>query len=248
MLTAACVCPHPPLLLPALAGASDVLAEVRAASLESVRRLGSSGASTVVAVGPGSAPGEWDARAGGSTAGFGVPAAYGGDHHVLPLSLTVAGFLLDATGWGGERRYLALSPDADGPDLRRLGEHLVQEGDVAVLAMADGSARRSLTAPGYLDDRAEAFDAAVNRALIDADADALAALDTETARALWAGGLPVWRLLGGIAAAIARSAAGIDARVRYDDAPLGVGYLVLDWTVRSAGTRSGNDSVPRSRS
>ena len=243
MLLAASVCPHPPLLLPAVtSGGVDVLADLRAVCLRSLRHLTSAGVRRWVAVGAASEPGEWDGDAGGSLDRFGVPAAYGGPRRGLPLSLTVAAYLLDAVGWTGERHYVAVTEAAGNAVARQRGADLAEADDVALLAMADGSARRSPAAPGYLDDRAEPFDAAVRDAVARADAEALAGLPSDTARAVWAGGLPVWWLLGGVAAAAYRAGAEIQASVRYDAAPLGVGYLVADWAVTApppSGTQSG---------
>ena len=77
-------------------------------------------------------------------------------------------------------------------------------GPVAVLAVGDGSARRTVKAPGYLDAAAEPFDAAVAAALATGDADALAALDAAEGARLLAAGVPTWRAVG----AGARRAAG----------------------------------------
>ena len=231
MLLAASVCPHPPLLLPAVtSGGGDVLGDLRTACLDSVRRVASSGTRRLVAIGAGPEPAEWGGDAGGSLRRLGVAGAYGGSHQVLPLSLTVAAYLLDAVGWTGDRHYIAVTEAAGPAELARRGTELVETGDVALLALADGSARRSLTAPGYLDDRAEPFDASVRQALGAADADALAGLDADTARAVWATGSPVWWLLGGVAASTYSVGGSMQTGVRYDAAPLGVGYLVVDWT------------------
>ena len=100
-------------------------------------------------------------------------------------------------------------------------------GAVAVLAVGDGSARRSLKAPGHLDPAAGPFDAAVAAALRDGDAAALAALDPAR------GGAAARRRRARRGARSAGwSATGRSrATLRYDDAPFGVGYLVADWAV-----------------
>jgi hypothetical protein len=98
-------------------------------------------------------------------------------------------------------------------------------GSVGVLALADGSARRGVKAPGYLDERAAPFDAAVATALADGDAAALAGLDPGEGERLLAAGVPVWRAVG--AALAGRTVTG---RLHADVAPFGVGYLVADWT------------------
>ena len=63
----------------------------------------------------------------------------------------------------------------------------------ALLAMGDGSARRSTSAPGYLDERAVPFDAAVEQAVRDGDLAALAGVDPALARELMATGRPPGR-------------------------------------------------------
>ena len=78
--------------------------------------------------------------------------------------------------------------------------------------MGDGSARRSASAPGYLDERAAPFDAAVEQAVRDGDLPALAALDPDLARDLLAAGRPAWQVLAGALPAAAPDAAAADAR------------------------------------
>jgi len=55
--------------------------------------------------------------------------------------------------------------------------------------VADGSARRTEKAPGHLDDRAEGFDAQVEKALAAGDPELLKALDVNLAEALLVGGM-----------------------------------------------------------
>ena len=218
-------CPAPPVLLPAVAGrAVDTTAPLRAACADAVTAALASGPQSVVVVGAA----EPDLRCGagdaGSLRGFGVdldiafdgPARPGG--RSVPLPHTVGAWLLDEAGWQGRR--IGVSPDGLGPALAE------RTGVVAVLVMGDGSARRTLQAPGYLDPAAEPFDAAVADALRTGDARALAALDPGEGERLLAAGVPAWRAVG-------RAVAGrpVDARLRYDDVPLGVGYLVADWAV-----------------
>jgi hypothetical protein len=87
--------------------------------------------------------------------------------------------------------------------------------------MGDGSARRSVRAPGYLDPRAAGFDAEVERAVRSGDFDALLGLDQVLARDLMATGRPAWQVLAG--ALHGRAPA---AEVLYCDDPFGVAYLV----------------------
>ena len=113
----------------------------------------------------------------------------------------------------------------------RVAEHLLEEvaaratGDPsydAVLVVANGSARRTEKAPGHFDDRAAAFDDAVDRALRETDREALRVLDRDLAGDLLAAvdGLP------DLAAAVP---AGAAADVLYADDPFGVQYWVVVW-------------------
>jgi aromatic ring-opening dioxygenase LigB subunit len=96
---------------------------------------------------------------------------------------------------------------------------------VALLVMGDGSACRTVKAPGYLDERAEAYDAAVAAALGGADTAALAALDAELSAALKASGRAPWQVLAGAA-----EGADVGGELLYDEAPYGVGYFVAAWS------------------
>jgi hypothetical protein len=96
--------------------------------------------------------------------------------------------------------------------------------------MGDGSAKRSPTSPGYVDDRAGSYDHGVVSALEKADLDALLALTPELARDLWVAGRPAWQVLAGATRSAYPAGVRVATRVRYDDAPYGVGYWVVDWT------------------
>ena len=87
--------------------------------------------------------------------------------------------------------------------------------------MGDGSARRSTTAPGYLDERAVPFDTGIERAVRDGDLATLAAIDPGLARDLMATGRPAWQVLAG-----ALGPGRLDTDVLYADGPFGVAYLV----------------------
>ena len=78
-----------------------------------------------------------------------------------------------------------------GAGLRRLGDR------VGLLVMADGSACRSLRAPGYLDPRAAAFDAVLERAVRTGDLGSLQDMDDGLARELLATARPGWQVLAG---------------------------------------------------
>ncbi|MGI9084112.1 MAG: class III extradiol dioxygenase subunit B-like domain-containing protein [Aeromicrobium sp.] len=213
MIVAVAVCPQPPALVPEVAsGAAGELDDVREAALASVSALVGVRPNRVVVVGTGSLSGQVDESAGGTMAGHGVGVVAGGDDEVLPLSLTVGAWLLDRAGWRGPRTYTTSAVPADDR--------------VALLVMADGSARRSLTAPGYLDDRAAAYDDTIAAALAAGDADVLASLDVDLGDDLLAAGPRALVVLGEMT-----KGAAVTARLRWDGAPFGVGYWVADWSI-----------------
>lgn len=92
----------------------------------------------------------------------------------------------------------------------------------SALVVANGSACRSISAPGYLDERAEGFDADLGAALSGPDPDALAAVDPHLATQLQA----ATSSLGDLAKELA---GGETVAVDYDDAPFGVQYWVMRW-------------------
>ena len=93
--------------------------------------------------------------------------------------------------------------------------------------MGDGTARRSVAAPGYLDDRAAAFDAQVAAALAGGDPAALGASTPRSAPSCSPPASPP-----GMRRAALLAGTRFDAQLRYDAAPYGVGYFVAQWTAR----------------
>jgi aromatic ring-opening dioxygenase LigB subunit len=138
----------------------------------------------------------------------------------MPLSLLVGAWLLSGQPLASEPAYLAIGPDGEPvtpwPDLPP---------ETGVLVMGDGSARRSLKGPGYFDERAEPFDAAVVKALADGSARSLADLDLELADQLLAAGAPAWKA----AVHLLGLHSSWHAEVLYADAPYGVMYTVASW-------------------
>jgi hypothetical protein len=221
VLTGAALCPATPLLHPELTGRAAVVPELRAACARAVKQLLTGEPDTVVVIGPAAATGQWDpfGRLDPSVFAPGLPAA--GDRS-LPPALGLGAFLLDQAGYAGRRRLQAVGHDEPVGACVRLGGRLSQTGTrSALLVMGDGSARRTLKAPGYLDERASAFDAEVERAIRAGDLGALQRLDRRLAHDLMATGRPAWQVLSG-----AWPGQGHDAEVLYCDAPFGVGYLV----------------------
>ena len=129
-----------------------------------------------------------------------------------------------AAAWVAESGPVTLVADDQGA---RVGRHLLSgapEGDgPAYLVVANGSARRDDTAPGYLDARAVPFDDAVEVALRAPDPDALAQLDTALAETLLVGNPAGLVRLGELVRG-ARTA-GVD----YVGDPYGVAYWVARW-------------------
>lgn len=252
MLVAAAVCPCPPLIVPEVAaGAAPELDSVRDACTQALGALAQARPDRLIVVGPtgGSGSAGYPQGARGSFRGFGVdvdvclgsppkeppadargePATRAGDAAArpeLPVSLAVGAWLLahaeqpsvPVTGlavgeqWDTEQCVAAGAELAAGPER------------LALLVMGDGSACRSLKAPGYFDERAADFDAAVAAALATADVAALEAVDAVLARQVQAAGRPAWQVLAGAA-----KEAGLHGRLLHDDAPYGVGYLVAAW-------------------
>ena len=221
MLTGAALCPATPLLHPALTGWDPVVPELRRACARAVTRLLAAEPDTVVVIGIAAATGEWDpvARLDPSVFAPGIPTA---GEKSLPPSLGLGTLLLDQAGYTGRCRLQAVGRDEPVGASVRLGTLLDETGSrVALLVMGDGSARRTLKAPGYLDDRAAAFDAEVERAVRAGDLGVLRRLDQRLARDLMATGWPAWQVLSG-----ALTNQIHDAEVLYCDAPFGVGYIV----------------------
>lgn len=237
MLVAAAVCPCPPLLVPEVAaGAAPELDAARAACADALGVLAAARPDRLLVVGPAedSGGGRYPEGARGSFRGYGVQVdvRLGADRgdasgRPLPGSLAVAAWLLERAG----RRHapvegLGVADALDAEECFRAGRDIASAADrVAVLAMGDGSACRTLKAPGYLDERAVPFDAEVGRALGTADVTALKGLDTGLAQELKVSGRAVWQVLAGAA-----EGAGLVGTLLYEDAPYGVGYVVAAWS------------------
>ncbi|MFD5556000.1 class III extradiol dioxygenase subunit B-like domain-containing protein [Streptomyces sp. NPDC127068] len=239
MLVAAAVCPCPPLLVPEVAsGAAPELDGLRAACDEALRDVLAARPDLVVAVGPAEGHDQigYPQGARGTFRSFGVPldvslgraepdAAVPGPS--LPVSLAVGAWLLDRVGWTGPVRGLAAGSDRDRRANHGDGARTAGAADrVALLVLGDGSARRSLKAPGYLDERAERVDADLARALGRTDDGTfLPSLDADLARDLMISGRSPWQVLDGAA-----DGARLSGRLLYEAAPYGVGYFVASWS------------------
>ena len=231
MIVAAAICPSPPLIASGITGQAEILPELRAACAAAVARLLAAAPDVVVVVGPADATTSFDPTGALSLASY-APALRANGHvpstPALPLALGIGGLLLDEASYQGPRTYQGIAEYEPAAASLALGAEIATSAPrVALLAMGDGTARRSASAPGYLDERAAPFDEAVERAVRAADLSALAALDPTLAADLLAVGRPAWQSLAGALATPHPGGAGhLQTEVLYSDAPLGVAYLV----------------------
>lgn len=244
MLIAAAVCPHPPLLVPEATGASGPglaeLERLRAACLQAVAALAAESPDLIAVVGGAPRTVEYPPDAPATLGHFGIPFAIGeaspdpGDRPVLPLSLTIARWLLaraaprtppaePGTAWWG------IASDARPEECRVLGEKLAALAPrVALLAMGDGPGRRARGIEAKPDHAADRYDAQVAAALADADPVALAALDPGQDGDLFVAGRAAWQVLAGAAAR-----EPFDAELRYAATPFEVTYFAASWRRRT---------------
>ena len=233
MITAAGLCPWPPILAPELTGRQAVLPELRTACLEVVHRLLRTGPDVVAVVGPAAKTEAWGADERLDLRLFAPVRAAGITS--MPLSLGLGAYLLDAAEYRGERLLQAVGTDEPAQACAAIGQELAQRSDrVALLLMGEGSARRNPRAPGHLDPRAEPFDAAVERALRTADFQALREVDASLADELMATGRVSWQVLSG---AMPATTTSVD--VLYRDDPFGVAYLVAFFVAAGSGDAQG---------
>ena len=234
------VVPHPPLLVPEVAaGAAVETAALRAACLAAAGALAAA-ATRWVAVAAVDVAAVDDAAAGaaGTFSGYGVdvtvglgpqPGAASDD---LPLPLLVAGWLRGRVG----PRSVTVHPDTVSSGTapvdcvragRALAERLAAGSEpVGLLVLGDGAATHTPLAPGYLDIRAEGFDAAVAAALGSADLAVLLALDAQLAAELRVAGREAWQVGAAAAQAAATAWRG---ELLHSAAPYGVAYHVALW-------------------
>jgi hypothetical protein len=241
VLTAAALCPAPPLLARELTGTDPILPELREACLDAATDLVLSAPDVVAVVGVGEQTRAFGARGPVDLAAYAPALAEDRlrgsqlDGAPLPLPLALGCRLLDQAGYAGQLALHSVHDEASAAECAGLGAHLAAAAArVAMLVMADGSARRGLKAPGYLDERSLPFDAQVTEAVRAGDMPALLALDAGLARDLMATGRPAWQVLAG--AADRQQTAGL---IRYCDDPFGVAYLVATLSVQ-------HDAMPTS--
>jgi len=231
MLVAAAVCPCPPLLVPEVAaGAAPELDGARTACSDALGVLAASRPGLLVVLGPAEQSGSGTHPEGtrGSFSGFGVDvdvrlgARQGAEpERVLPPSLAVAAWLLERTGWSDAPiEGLGVGEPLAPERCIQVGRDLAARAErVALLVMGDASACRTLKAPGYLDERAAAFDVGLRAALTSCDVNGL---DLGLGESLLAS-------LDGIRRLPEVLTAGARVQVDYDDDPFGVQYWVMRW-------------------
>jgi hypothetical protein len=246
MIVAAAICPSPPLLASGMTGQAEILPDLRVACAAAVARLLAAAPDVVAVVGPAEATAPFDPAGELSLASY-APALRAarppsgnsmerdaGSSAVapaLPLALGIGAMLLDEAGYQGPRTYEGIAEYEPATACLALGARIAASAPrVALLAMGDGTARRSASAPGYLDERAAPFDEAVERAVRTADLPALTALDPTLAADLLAAGRPAWQSLAGALSVpvhhLTGAAGRLQTKVLYSEAPLGVAYLV----------------------
>jgi hypothetical protein len=236
VLIAAAVCPHPPVLVPSVAAhAAPELDDCRAACQDVLTDLSRHDPGLLVVVGAGPDTRRYAQGTRGSLHGFGVDVtAHLGRARVpepatLPLSLCIGAWLLARVDWRGAVLGQQIRSDAAPEECAAVG-HLLAGLDerVAMLVMADGSARRGPAAPGYADPRSAAVDVEIEEALAAGDPSRLEALDPVLAADVMCGGRAALQVLAGAAAS-----ADWQGEVTYADDPYGVWYVVASWTSRT---------------
>jgi aromatic ring-opening dioxygenase LigB subunit len=230
VIVRAAVVPHPPLLVPELVVAD--VPEVRAVrrSCVAAARLLAGASRSWIAVAPGS--GEVGPYTAGTFRGYGVDVrvtlsddTQGDADPAMPLPALVAAWLRLQAGALRVNVHL-VDPAATTAECRALGVKIANDvdGPVGLLVLGDGSHRHGDRAPGRPDDRAEGFEKDVHDALVNADPDALLALDGSLAAELGADGRAAWQVLAGAAEGRAWRCTASELLV-----PFGVGYHVAVW-------------------
>jgi hypothetical protein len=145
------------------------------------------------------------------------------------LSLEVGRALLGEAGCAVRVDEVTVGTDLPPSQCELVGEGIAELSErTGLVVMADGSARRTVKAPGYLDERAAPFDAAVWRALAAAEWSGLADLDPDLADQLLAAGRAPWQVFA--AAMLKCPTVPLSAVTPYyNNDPFGVWYPVLSY-------------------
>jgi hypothetical protein len=245
---AAALLPHPPLLVPELAGsAAAELDPLRAACRQALEEV-LAAAETMILIGGGPVWGIPEPTARGSfrpygagvevtlptprdlctrldlaLAGLPKPALLA----ELPLSLAVAAYLLADRRVAPARLVAATVPTDLGPAAAAAAGRRMVAGErgqraAGLVVMGDLSDCRTDQAPGAFRPEATGFDASIAAAFREGRPGRLMEVDPGQAAALGVAGRAPLQVLAGAL----ESAPGLRGRVLYEDAPYGVGYLV----------------------
>lgn len=235
--------PSPPVLVPRLGGAAGTATDgdvpvLRAAVLRAGAELAGRATRWIV-VGAADADRVLGPEAVGTFRGYGV------DVHVgfaetpldaiadatLPLPVLIGGWLREQVAPHAVAQGRLIAADTPAAESYAFGARLRAELDAdpepyGVLVVGDGAATLSVKAPGYFDERAEAVQAEIDRALTAGDRQALAALDPQLCADLHVAGRPAYQVLAGLFSA---DAADPKVETLYTAAPFGVAYHVSVW-------------------
>lgn len=211
MITGVVVVPSPPMLLPEYVGLQDPAGPLRDRSVAAIQSVLASYAMPDVAViVTGREPSPRTAKA--------------------PLGVRIGEHLLAQAGWTGRVEHVVVPFDADEPAVERAGAPLAGRAErVLLLVVADGSARRSVQAPGHLDERAFGVDEQILAALRDVDPGGLLSVDAALATDVLATGRAALQVL----AHAVHGASGLTGGSLWSDDPYGVLYAVAVWTRRT---------------
>lgn len=229
MILAAALVPSAPVLLPEYRSLADPGAPWRDASVAAL---------TTALRAAGSGPGATELVVVGSVSTGSVTTTHA--YRSAPLSLRVARLIISGAVDEGAFdaaeipvEEVVIAEDASVSEAETLGlvvsnlplsQGSDEEGRTVLLVVADGSARRGLRAPGHLDERAEAFDAAWMAAVESGSPQGLLDIDPGLAAELLCSGRAPLQVLGA-----ATRDCDVRAEVLACGDPFGVAYSVAVW-------------------
>jgi hypothetical protein len=223
VIIAAAVIPQPPALLPGLTGGRITeVEELRTAAVNALAWTIAQEPDLIIALADDGVSRIWPDETPIDRSGYLGTATR---TPVLPLGLSVLRSLLPATA-GARLQTVAADLETIAATAAEIAAAAPR---VALVVAADGSARRGLKAPGYIDARAIDHDAHLAQCLRTGDAAGLAALDRHLAAELLSRGATSLRVLG---TAVGEQV--IEAELDYAADPFGVFYAVARWRVSPA--------------
>jgi hypothetical protein len=224
VIVGATLCPGPPLLAAEVSGTDVEAARLRESVAAALASLIAIELDSVAVVGWAERAGAWPGQARADLRSYGPPVPR--PSQVAPLSVGIGALMLDRTGYDGPLLLRTVTAASTVDECRVVASQLGASAErVGLLVVADGSARRTVKAPGYFDPRAQPYDQSVEEAVASGKLDALHDLDHHLAAELMVSG---WAPLQVLAAAFADDRP--QTKILYADAPFGVGYLVATLT------------------